>query len=528
MSASRPIKRALLSVSDKNGIVELATALSEYGVEILSTGGTAKLLEANGIKTIEVSDYTGHPEIMDGRVKTLHPKVHGGILARRGIDEAVMEANNINPIDMVVVNLYPFADTVAKEGCSLADAIENIDIGGPTMVRSTAKNHKDTTIIVNASDYARVIAEMKANDGATTYETRFDLAIAAFEHTAAYDGMIANYFGTKVPSHREESSEDSKFARTFNTQLVKQQDLRYGENSHQSAAFYVEQNPTEASVSTATQLQGKALSFNNIADTDSALECVKEFAEPACVIVKHANPCGVAIGDDILAAYERAFKTDPTSAFGGIIAFNRELDAKTAEAIVSRQFVEVIIAPSVTDEAQQIVAAKKNVRLLSCGEFSAKDAGFDYKRVNGGMLVQDKDLGMVTRDDLKVVSKRQPTEQELTDLMFCWKVAKFVKSNAIVYARDGMTIGVGAGQMSRVYSAKIAGIKAEDEGLVVPGSVMASDAFFPFRDGIDAAAAAGISCVIQPGGSIRDEEIITAADEAGMTMIFTGMRHFRH
>lgn len=528
MSASRPIKRALLSVSDKNGIVELATALSEYGVEILSTGGTAKLLEANGIKTIEVSDYTGHPEIMDGRVKTLHPKVHGGILARRGTDEAVMEANNINPIDMVVVNLYPFADTVAKDGCSLEDAIENIDIGGPTMVRSTAKNHKDTTIIVNASDYGRVIAEMKANNGATTYKTRFDLAIAAFEHTAAYDGMIANYFGTKVPSHREESSEDSKFSRTFNTQLIKQQDLRYGENSHQEAAFYVEANPSEASVSTAVQLQGKALSFNNIADTDSALECVKEFSEPACVIVKHANPCGVAIGDDILAAYERAFKTDPTSAFGGIIAFNRELDATTAEAIVSRQFVEVIIAPSVTSEAQQIVAAKKNVRLLSCGEFSAKDAGFDYKRVNGGMLVQDKDLGMVTKDDLKVVSKRQPTEQELTDLMFCWKVAKFVKSNAIVYARDGMTIGVGAGQMSRVYSAKIAGIKAEDEGLVVPGSVMASDAFFPFRDGIDAAAAAGITCVIQPGGSIRDEEIIAAADEANMTMIFTGMRHFRH
>jgi phosphoribosylaminoimidazolecarboxamide formyltransferase/IMP cyclohydrolase len=528
MSASRPIKRALLSVSDKSGIVELAKALSANGVEILSTGGTAKLLEANGISTIEVSDYTGHPEIMDGRVKTLHPKVHGGILARRGIDEAVMAANNINPIDMVVVNLYPFADTVAKEGCSLEDAIENIDIGGPTMVRSTAKNHKDTTIVVNASDYERVINEMKENNGATTYQTRFDLAIAAFEHTAAYDGMIANYFGTMVPSHRGESTEGSKFARTFNTQLVKQQDLRYGENSHQSAAFYIEANQTEASVSTATQLQGKALSFNNIADTDSALECVKEFSEPACVIVKHANPCGVAIGDDILSAYERAFKTDPTSAFGGIIAFNRELDADTAQAIVSRQFVEVIIAPSVTSEAQQIVAAKKNVRLLVCGEFSAKAAGFDYKRVNGGMLVQDKDLGMVTTDELKVVSKRQPSEKELTDLMFCWKVAKFVKSNAIVYARDGMTIGVGAGQMSRVYSAKVAGIKAADEGLVVPGSVMASDAFFPFRDGIDAAAAAGITCVIQPGGSIRDEEIIAAADEANMTMIFTSMRHFRH
>ena len=528
MSASRPIKRALLSVSDKNGIVEFARALSEKGVEILSTGGTAKLLEQNGINTIEVSDYTGHPEIMDGRVKTLHPKVHGGILARRGIDEAVMAENDIQAIDMVVVNLYPFADTVAKEGCSLSDAIENIDIGGPTMVRSTAKNHKDTTIIVNASDYDRVIQEMNDNDGATTYQTRFDLAVAAFEHTAAYDGMIANYFGTMVPSHRDESSDDSKFARTFNTQFIKQQDLRYGENSHQQAAFYVEENPSEASVSTAKQLQGKALSFNNIADTDAALECVKEFSQPACVIVKHANPCGVAIGDDIFSAYDRAFKTDPTSAFGGIIAFNRELDADTAEAIVSRQFVEVIIAPSVTSAAQQIIAAKKNLRLLECGEFTAKGAALDYKRVNGGMLVQDKDLGMIGLDDLKVVSKRQPSEQELKDLMFCWKVAKFVKSNAIVYARDGMTIGVGAGQMSRVYSAKVAGIKAADEGLEVIGSVMASDAFFPFRDGIDAAAEAGISCVIQPGGSIRDEEIIAAADEANMTMIFTGMRHFKH
>ncbi len=528
MSASRPIKRALLSVSDKNGIVEFARALSEQGVEILSTGGTAKLLEQNGINTIEVSDYTGHPEIMDGRVKTLHPKVHGGILARRGIDEAVMAENDIQAIDMVVVNLYPFADTVAKEGCSLSDAIENIDIGGPTMVRSTAKNHKDTTIIVNASDYDRVIQEMNDNDGATTYQTRFDLAVAAFEHTAAYDGMIANYFGTMVPSHRDESSENSKFARTFNTQFIKQQDLRYGENSHQQAAFYVEQNPSEASVSTAKQLQGKALSFNNIADTDAALECVKEFSQPACVIVKHANPCGVAIGDDIFSAYDRAFKTDPTSAFGGIIAFNRELDADTAEAIVARQFVEVIIAPSVTSAAQQIIAAKKNLRLLECGEFTAKGAALDYKRVNGGMLVQDKDLGMIGLDDLKVVSKRQPSEQELKDLIFCWKVAKFVKSNAIVYARDGMTIGVGAGQMSRVYSAKVAGIKAADEGLEVIGSVMASDAFFPFRDGIDAAAEAGISCVIQPGGSIRDEEIIAAADEANMTMIFTGMRHFKH
>ncbi|MEF1294543.1 bifunctional phosphoribosylaminoimidazolecarboxamide formyltransferase/IMP cyclohydrolase, partial [Vibrio parahaemolyticus] len=434
------------------------------------------------------------------------------------------------PIDMVVVNLYPFAETVAKEGCTLADAVENIDIGGPTMVRSAAKNHKDVTIVVNASDYDRVIAEMDANDKSLTLETRFDLAIAAFEHTAAYDGMIANYFGTMVPSYGEnkEGDEESKFPRTFNQQFEKKQDMRYGENSHQAAAFYVEANPQEASVSTARQIQGKALSYNNIADTDAALECVKEFNEPACVIVKHANPCGVALGKDILEAYNRAYQTDPTSAFGGIIAFNQELDAETASAIVERQFVEVIIAPSVSAEAIEVVAAKKNVRLLECGEWSTKTTGFDVKRVNGGLLVQDRDQGMVSLDDLKVVSKRQPTEEELKDALFCWKVAKYVKSNAIVYAKGDMTIGVGAGQMSRVYSAKIAGIKAADEGLEVAGSVMASDAFFPFRDGIDAAAEAGIKCVIQPGGSMRDDEVIAAADEHGMAMIFTGMRHFRH
>jgi phosphoribosylaminoimidazolecarboxamide formyltransferase/IMP cyclohydrolase len=465
---------------------------------------------------------------MDGRVKTLHPKVHGGILGRRGQDEGVMEENNISAIDMVVVNLYPFAQTVAKEGCTLEDAIENIDIGGPTMVRAAAKNHKDVTIVVNASDYDRVIADMQANEGSTTYQTRFDLAIAAYEHTAQYDGMIANYFGKMVPDYTEEAAVETKFPRTINMQFTKKQDMRYGENSHQDAAFYVENNLEEASVATAKQLQGKALSYNNIADTDAALECVKEFDKPACVIVKHANPCGVAVDEDILAAYDRAFKTDPTSAFGGIIAFNRELDANTAEAIVSRQFVEVIIAPSISAEATQIVAAKKNVRLLECGEWSSKTTQADIKRVNGGILVQDRDQGMVEMGDLKVVSKRQPTEQELKDLMFCWKVAKFVKSNAIVYAKDGMTIGVGAGQMSRVYSAKIAGIKAADENLEVKGSVMASDAFFPFRDGIDAAAEAGITAVIQPGGSMRDEEVIAAADEAGMAMVFTGMRHFRH
>ncbi|WP_375751757.1 bifunctional phosphoribosylaminoimidazolecarboxamide formyltransferase/IMP cyclohydrolase [Vibrio sp. HN007] len=530
MNNARPIRRALISVSDKTGIVEFAQALAERGVDILSTGGTARLLAEKGINVTEVSDYTGFPEMMDGRVKTLHPKVHGGVLGRRGQDDEVMDKHGINPIDMVVVNLYPFAATVAKEGCTLEDAVENIDIGGPTMVRSAAKNHKDVTIVVNASDYDRVITEMDQNEKSLTLETRFDLAIAAFEHTAAYDGMIANYFGTMVPSYGEnkEGDEESKFPRTFNQQFEKKQGMRYGENSHQAAAFYVEANPEEASVSTARQIQGKALSYNNIADTDAALECVKEFDEPACVIVKHANPCGVALGEDILEAYNRAYQTDPTSAFGGIIAFNKELDAETAQAIVERQFVEVIIAPKVSEAAVEVVAAKKNVRLLECGEWSTKTTGFDVKRVNGGLLVQDRDQGMVTLDDLKVVSKRQPTEEELKDALFCWKVAKYVKSNAIVYAKGDMTIGVGAGQMSRVYSAKIAGIKAADENLEVAGSVMASDAFFPFRDGIDAAAEAGIKCVIQPGGSMRDQEVIDAADEHDMAMIFTGMRHFRH
>lgn len=532
MDTPKPIKRALLSVSDKTGIVEFAKALHDAGVELLSTGGTAKLLAEQGLPVIEVSNYTGHPEIMDGRVKTLHPKIHGGILARRGTDEAVMAENNIGPIDLVAVNLYPFAATVAKEDCTLEDAIENIDIGGPTMVRAAAKNHKDVTIVVNAGDYARVLSEMESNAGSLTYNTRFDLAIKAFEHTAEYDGMIANYFGARLESTdcaEDCGHEHSEFPRTYNVQMTKKQDLRYGENSHQSAAFYVENNVQEASVATATQLNGKELSFNNIADTDAALECVKEFVEPACVIVKHANPCGVALGENILEAYDRAFKTDPTSAFGGIIAFNRELDATTAQAIIDRQFVEVIIAPSVSDQAAEIVATKKNVRLLACGDWLGQlTDGYDFKRVNGGLLVQERDFGMVDMEDLQVVTKVQPTEAQLRDLMFCWKVAKYVKSNAIVYCKDSMTIGVGAGQMSRVYSAKIAGIKAADEGLEVAGSVMASDAFFPFRDGIDAAAEAGIKAVIQPGGSMRDDEVIAAADEHGIAMVFTGMRHFRH
>jgi len=529
MQQPRPVRRALLSVSDKAGILEFAQALSRRGVELLSTGGTARLLAEAGLAVTEVSDYTGFPEMMDGRVKTLHPKVHGGILGRRGQDDAIMAQHDISPIDMVVVNLYPFAQTVAREGCSLEDAVENIDIGGPTMVRSAAKNHKDVAIVVSSGDYEAIIAEMDAHENGLTLETRFDLAIKAFEHTASYDSMIANYFGSLVPAyHGERNQPAGRFPRTLNLNFIKKQDMRYGENSHQDAAFYIEENIAEASVATAQQVQGKALSYNNIADTDAALECVKEFSEPACVIVKHANPCGVATGDNLLSAYDRAYQTDPTSAFGGIIAFNRELDEATAQAIISRQFVEVIIAPAASDAALKITAAKQNVRVLICGQWQNRTAALDFKRVNGGLLVQDRDLGMVDASQLRVVSKRQPSEQELRDALFCWKVAKFVKSNAIVYARDGMTIGIGAGQMSRVYSAKIAGIKAGDEGLEVKGSAMASDAFFPFRDGIDAAAAVGVSCVIQPGGSIRDEEVIAAADEHGIAMIFTDMRHFRH
>ena len=516
------VKRALISVSDKSGIVEFASALREAGVELLSTGGTFRLLRENGLDVTEVSDYTGFPEMMDGRVKTLHPKVHGGILARRGQDDEIMAEHGIDAIDMVVVNLYPFEETVAKPDCSLEDAIENIDIGGPTMVRAAAKNHRFVNIVVNASDYGDIIEELRANRGATSYDTRFNLAIKAYEHTAAYDGAIANHFGRLVPGGSEH------FPRTFNTQFNKVQEMRYGENPHQQAAFYREANPAEAGIASARQLQGKELSYNNVADTDAALECVKNFEEPACVIVKHANPCGVAVADDIGSAYDLAFATDPESAFGGIIAFNRELDAATAAEICERQFVEVIIAPEVSAEAAEAVAGKKNVRLLACGQWDKPVPALDYKRVNGGMLVQDRDLGMITRDDLKVVSKVQPSEQQWQDLLFAWKVAKFVKSNAIVYASNGQTVGVGAGQMSRINSARIAGIKAEHAGLEVPGSVMASDAFFPFRDGIDSAGEAGIAAVIQPGGSMRDEEVIAAADEHGMAMVFTGMRHFRH
>ena len=520
-----PIKRALLSVSDKSGIVEFAQSLHQLGVEILSTGGTAKLLAEKGIPVIEVSDYTGFPEMMDGRVKTLHPKIHGGILGRRGTDDAVMAEHQIGGIDLVAVNLYPFEQTVAKADCSLEDAIENIDIGGPTMIRAAAKNHRDVTIIVDAADYSRVLDEMNANSGTTTLATRFDLAVKTYEHTARYDGMIANYLGR---INAEGDKDD--FPRTFNLQVRQVQTMRYGENPHQKAAFYIEPNAPEGSISRTRQLQGKELSYNNIADTDAALECVKQFdsAEdgPACVIVKHANPCGVAIGNSLLEAYDRAYSTDPESAFGGIIAFNRELDGETAKAIVARQFVEVIIAPKVSQAAIDAVSAKQNVRLLECGQWGDSHETLDFKRVNGGLLVQSSDLLLV--NDIRVVSKRQPTEQEVRDLLFAWKVAKFVKSNAIIYGKQAMTVGVGAGQMSRVNSARIAAIKADHAGLVVEGSVMASDAFFPFRDGIDNAAAAGIAAVIQPGGSMRDEEVIAAADEHDMAMVFTGMRHFRH
>ena len=518
------VRRALISVSDKAHIAEFARALHELGVEILSTGGTAKLLAEAAIPVVEVSSYTDFPEMMAGRVKTLHPKIHGGLLGRRGVDDAVMAEHGIHPIDMLVVNLYPFEQTIAKPGCELADAIENIDIGGPAMLRAAAKNYTGVAVLTDSTDYSRILAELRERQGQLSTESCFDLAVKAFEHTARYDSAIANYLGaTQLDEQRQ------NFPRTYSVQFRKAQKMRYGENPHQKAAFYVEHQATEASVATARQLQGKELSYNNVADSDAALECVKAFSEPACVIVKHANPCGVAIADSILEAYEKAFKTDPTSAFGGIIAFNRELDADTAKAIIERQFVEVIIAPSVAETALPELARKDNVRVLACGDWPAEPLpGLDYKRVNGGLLVQERDVGRVSRDDLRVVSKRQPSEQELSDLLFAWKVAKFVKSNAIVYVRDGMTIGVGAGQMSRVYSARIAAIKAADEDLQVAGSVMASDAFFPFRDGIDAAAKAGIQAVIQPGGSMRDDEVIAAADEHNISMVFTGMRHFRH
>jgi len=516
-----PIRRALISVSDKSGIADLARNLHARGVELLSTGGTASLIAQQDIPVTEISDYTGFPEMMAGRVKTLHPKVHGGILGRRGLDEEVMQAHGIQPIDLVIINLYPFQETVAKSDCSFEDAIENIDIGGPAMVRAAAKNHSSVTVIVDPTDYSLVLDEMNKNEGSLSDKTRLSLAIKAYEHTASYDGAIANYFGCLV-----QEPADRQFPRTINFQYKHAQGMRYGENPHQNAAFYVEANLTDPGIASATQLQGKALSYNNIGDTDAALECVKQFEQPTCVIVKHANPCGVATDANIHEAYQRAFSTDPESAFGGIIAFNRPLDAKTAQTIIDQQFVEVIIAPKVDAEANKIVASKANVRLLECGEWGKSVYRLDYKRVNGGLLVQDVDANLY--QSLNVVTELQPTEAQMQDLLFAWKIAKFVKSNAIVYAKNSMTIGVGAGQMSRINSARIAGIKAEHANLQVADSVMASDAFFPFRDGIDAAHEAGISAVIQPGGSMKDDEVIAAANTHGMSMIFTGMRHFRH
>lgn len=524
---SSKIRRALISVSDKQGVVELGKALAEAGVELLSTGGTATALKAAGLTVKDVAEHTGFPEMMDGRLKTLHPKVHGGLLAIRGNpehDKAAAE-HGIGPIDLLVVNLYPFEQTVAK-GAAFDECVENIDIGGPAMIRAASKNHASVTVIVDPADYDRLLGDMKQHDGATCPKFRRKMAQKAYARTAAYDAAISNWLGAVIESP---DSKAEGFPRTFTVQFTKAQGMRYGENPHQQAAFYVATGAgIDASVSTARQLQGKELSYNNIADTDAALECVKEFTDkPACVIVKHANPCGVAEAETLEAAYERAFLTDPESAFGGIIAFNRELDARTANIILEKQFVEVIIAPAVAAGVEEAVAAKKNVRLLVCGSWPEKATPrLDYKRVTGGLLVQDADLALYEK--LDVVTKRKPTEAEMADLLFAWKVTKFVKSNAIVYAKDRATIGVGAGQMSRVNSSRIAVIKAGMAGLEVKGSVVASDAFFPFADGLLAAAEAGATAVIQPGGSMRDDEVIKAADEKNLAMVFTGMRHFRH
>jgi phosphoribosylaminoimidazolecarboxamide formyltransferase/IMP cyclohydrolase len=513
------VRRALVSVSDKRGLIPFVTGLTQLGVEVLSTGGTCRALREAGLDVVEVSEKTGFPEIMDGRVKTLHPVIHGGLLGRRGTDEAVMQEHGIEPIDMLVVNLYPFEQTIAREDASIDDAIENIDIGGPAMIRAASKNHDGVAVVVEPDDYESVLDDLK-NDK-LSLQSRRRLAAKAYAHTASYDTAITKYLSKSLGD--DPLGQKHLYAGSLAERM------RYGENPHQNAAFYVDQQAPAGSLAAAKQLQGKALSYNNIADSDAALECVKQFESPACVIVKHANPCGVAVADNILDAYEKAFKTDPTSAFGGIIAFNRVLDAGTAAAIVDRQFVEVIVAPGIDADAADIIAAKKNVRVLETGEWPAAAApGFDFKKVSGGLLVQNTDLGVITADDLKVVTDVAPTAAQIQDMLFAWTVVKYVKSNAIIFCKDNMTIGVGAGQMSRVYSTKIAAIKAADEGLEIKGSVMASDAFFPFRDGIDAAAQTGISAIIQPGGSMRDDEVIQAANEHGLAMVFTGMRHFRH
>ena len=517
------VRRALLSVSDKTGLLEFAKALAAHGVELLSTGGTAKALREAGLAVKDVSDHTGFPEMMDGRVKTLHPKVHGGLRGRAGTDDAVMAEHGIEKIDLLVLNLYPFAKVSMDPSSTFEDVIENIDIGGPAMLRSAAKNFARVAVATDPAQYAGIVEELQANGGALSAKTRFRLAVAAFNNVAFYDACISNFLSAK-----QDDGSHAQFSAQANGNFVKVMDLRYGENPHQQAAFYRDLWPAPGSLATFTQLQGKELSYNNIADSDAAWECVRQFDAPACVIVKHANPCGVAVGVACGDAYELAYATDPTSAFGGILAFNTRLDAATCKAILDRQFVEVLIAPDYDEGALEYARKKANVRVLRIPMAKPSPGFIDTKRVGSGMLMQTADDRVITRDDLKVVTKMAPTEAQFADLLFAWKVAKFVKSNAIVYAKESRTIGVGAGQMSRVYSARIAGIKAHDANLQVEGSVMASDAFFPFRDGIDAAADAGIKAVIQPGGSMRDAEVIAAADEHGLAMVFTGVRHFRH
>jgi len=512
------VRRALLSVSDKHGLIQFANGLAEMGIELLSTGGTCRALREAGIEVVEVSDRTGFPEIMDGRVKTLHPVIHGGLLGRRGIDDDVMKKHGIEPIDLLVVNLYPFEQTIARSDASVDEAIENIDIGGPAMIRAASKNHESVAVVVDPDDYPMMLEAIK--DLVVSPQLRRRLAAKAFAHTASYDTAITKYLSAVAG----DSATGEHFL--YAGKLVER--LRYGENPHQQAAFYADQGATQGTLARATQLQGKSLSYNNIADSDAALECVRQFQAPACVIVKHANPCGVAVAKDIRTAYENAYRTDPTSAFGGIIAFNRPLDAATASTIIEKQFVEVIIAPDIAADAAEVLAAKKNVRVLDTGRWESAAPGQEFKKVSGGLLVQDADSGVITAQDLRVVTELVPDAQQIQDMLFAWTVVKYVKSNAIVFCRDQMTVGVGAGQMSRVYSTRIAAIKAADEGLDVKGSVLASDAFFPFRDGIDAAAATGIAAIIQPGGSLRDEEVIAAANEHGLAMVFTGMRHFRH
>jgi phosphoribosylaminoimidazolecarboxamide formyltransferase/IMP cyclohydrolase len=513
----------LLSVSDKTGIVEFARELKERGIELLSTGGTAKLLVSHGISVKEVAEHTGFPEIMGGRVKTLHPKIHGGLLGRRGVDEAVMREHDIQPIDLLAVNLYPFAATVARPDCTYEDAVDNIDIGGPAMVRAAAKNHASVTVVVDPGDYRALLDELAANQGSTNVAMRQKLAAKAFAHTAQYDAMVSAYFTGAIGGGAPTFPDD------LNLSFRKHLNLRYGENPHQQAAFYTDPRAIGASVTRAKQLQGKELSYNNIADSDTALECVRQFDSAACVIVKHANPCGVARADSLADAYARAYRTDPTSAFGGVIAFNRELDAATARAIVDQQFVEVILAPSVSEGALSLLAPKDNVRVLQVGDLSLPVTQLlEYKSVAGGLLVQTRDNGVIRAQELRAVTKRVPTLAELDDLIFAWRVVKFVKSNAIVCVKHKATVGIGAGQMSRVVSSKIAALKAKDAGLDMQGGSIASDAFFPFRDGLDAVAELGIKSIIQPGGSKRDAEVIEAADEHGIAMVFTGMRHFRH